>query len=110
MTEHQRVKQNITSHSSSQSVQHCICLCGFVPPVCSLNDCVYIMLQTHMLRGPFTALEVVNSSISEADTCCTAPFVIVLLLFCFLAIRQKGGGMLEERRDERFYEPLLHTT
>ncbi len=45
---------------------------------------------------PSSALEVVNSSISVADTCWPAP----LFLFCFLAVRQAeekgGGGMFEE--------------
>ncbi len=88
-------------HSSFQSVQRCVCFCGFVSPACPLNDSLHHAPDPRLIHGPFLALEVVNSSISETDTCWPAP----LLLFCFLAVRhaegRRGGGMFEEatRRD-----------
>lgn len=52
---------------------------------------VFIMLKTstyiRLIHGSVLVLEVVNSSISEADTCWPA----LLLLFCFQAVRQAEG-------------------
>lgn len=109
---HSRILGCLASHSPTQKLSVCPVLFVFVasPRLTALWMTVYIMLQTDMsirqIHAPFPALEVVNSSISESDTCLANSFCYCSALWVSDRLRG-GGGMFKERRDQRFYEPAF---
>lgn len=96
------------SNTVAVSLPTVVCFCGFVSPARPVNDCLHhvqTVTYIRLIHGPLTALEVVNNSISGADT------FGLRLCYCsaFWPSDRRGGGMFGERRDEMFYKPALHT-